>query len=131
MEVPRPDRGSSLVEVLVALLLMAIALLGAAPMFVSSMTETAAGADRSQAAAAATARVELLRALPLHDLAAGGSLTTDQAGYVDSSDPSMNVRWEIINGGGPAGVRTIRVKASAIRQVGRPVSVELTTVRSR
>jgi len=126
------QRGTSLVEVLVALFLISIALLGASPMFVLATKQDAAGADMGRIGARATARMELLRTTPFHDLDPGGSLVSDATGYFDASDPDVAVRWEIIDGGGPTGTKTIAVRAVAARQViGEPNSVELRTLRVR
>jgi hypothetical protein len=73
-----------------------------------------------------------LRTTPFHDLDPGGSLVSDAAGYFDASDPDVAVRWEIIDGGGPTGTKTIAVQAVAARQlIGEPHSVELRTLRVR
>ena len=76
--------------------------------------------------------MELLRQTDYVALAAGGSLTSNVAGYFDTSDPAVTVRWEIANGGGPAGVKTVTVRASANRAVvGLAKVAELTTLRAR
>lgn len=126
------QRGSSLVEVLVALYLISIALLAASPMFILSTKQDAAGADMGRVGARATARLELLRTTPFHDLDPGGSLASDVTDYFDASDPDVAVRWEIIDGGGPTGTKTIAVRAVAARQViGEPSSIDLRTLRVR
>jgi len=128
----RGQVGSSLVEVLVAMLLLAIGAVAVVPVFVSSTKRNAASADVSSLGAAATARLELLRNAPAYTLPPGGSLTTDVAGYSDTSDANFVVRWEIVDGGGPAGVKTIRSVAIATRQLyGRPEAVQLVTLRGR
>lgn len=127
-----PQRGTTLVEVLIALLLIAIGAVAVAPVMVQSMGRNAASVDVSRLGAEATTRMEVLRATAFHLLVAGGSLTSNVAGYSNTSDPTMEVRWEIVNGGGPAGVKTVRVIAIATRQVsGQAKSVRLTTLRAR
>jgi len=126
------ERGSSLAEVLVALFLIAIALLAAAPMFVLSTKENSVGADTGRVGSRANARMELLRTTPYYDLQPGGGLNSNVTGFFDTSDPDVVVRWEIVDGGGPTGTRTIAVRALATRQViGRPSSVVLRTLRVR
>jgi hypothetical protein len=101
-------------------------------MFISASRENAAGADIGSTGALAVARLETLRASDFDDLTAGGSLTSNVAGYHDLSDPDFVVRWEVVDGGSPAGIKTIRVRATAVRQTtGLPKSVELTTLRAR
>jgi prepilin-type N-terminal cleavage/methylation domain-containing protein len=128
----RCQAGTSLVEVLVAMVLLAIGAMAVAPVFVSSMKRNAASADVSSLGAAATSRMELLSNVPAYSLVAGGSLTSNVAGYSDTSDPAVVVRWQIVDGGGPAGVRTIRTIAIATRQIyARQESVQLVTLRGR
>ena len=132
MNPARCQDGSSLVEVLVAMLLLAIGAVAVVPLFVSSVRRNAASADVSSLGATATARLELLRNTPAYSLNPGGSLSSNVAGYSDTSDPAVVVRWEIVDGGGPAGVKTIRSMAIAVRQVyGRQESVQLATLRGR
>jgi type II secretory pathway pseudopilin PulG len=128
----RGEDGTSLLEVLVALLLIAMGTLGVAPMFVSSMDANAAGADISSLNSMATARMESLRGIAFHNLIPGGSLTTNDVGYSDTSNPGVVVRWEIVDGGGPTGTRTIRLIAFGLTQLTeQPRSVALTTLRAR
>jgi hypothetical protein len=126
------ERGSSLVEVLVALFLISVALLAATPMFVLSMKQNALGSDMGRVGARATARLELLRTTPYFELGPGGGLASNVTGYFDASDPDVVVRWQIVDGGGPAGTKTLAVRAIASRQmVGRASSIELRTLRVR
>ncbi len=132
MSVVRSENGTSLLEVLVALLLIAMGALSVAPMFISSAGANASGADISSLASMATARMESLRATAFHDLIPGGSLTSSLASYSDTTDPNAVVRWEIIDGGGPADTKTIRLIALVVTQLPtQRKSVELSTLRSR
>ena len=124
--------GTSLIEVLVALVLVAIGALSVVPMLVSSMNVTATAGDIGSLSSKATARLESLRAEEFRDLTAGGSLTDSIAGYSDTSDPDCLVRWEIMDGGGPPGTKTIRVRALAPDPVAGPRKyVNLATLRSK
>jgi len=126
------ERGSSLVEVLAALFLISIVLLAATPMFVLATKQNAVGADMGRVGARATARMELLRTTPFYELEPGGDLQSDVTAYFDASDTDVAVRWEIIDGGGPTGTRTIAVRAVAARRaIGRPGSIVLRTLRVR
>ncbi len=128
----RSDNGTSLLEVLLALVLIAMGALSVAPMFVSSAGANASGADISSLTSIATAHMESFRATAFHNLIPGGSLTSDIAGYSDTTDPDAVLRWEIIDGGGPTDTKTIRLIAFATRQLTGPrKSVELSTLRSR
>ena len=128
----RSEVGTSLLEVLVALLLISMGALSVAPMFVSSAEANAAGADISSLTSRATARMEALRASTFQGMAPGGSLTSNVTNYSDTTDPDVVLRWEIIDGGGPTDTKTIRLIAILVSQLsGRPKSGELTTLRSR
>lgn len=124
--------GFSLVEVLVALFLIALGVLAAAPMFVYAMQGNATGADFGSVGANAVERMELLRGQDYASLAPGGSLNVSQVGYSDLGDPDVVVRWTIAENANPAGTRTIVVRAIATRQVvGQRKEVTLTTLRGR
>lgn len=128
----RGECGTSLIEVLVALVLIAIGALGVVPMLVASMSLSATAGDIGLLSSKATARLESLRAEDFYDLTAGGSLTVSIAGYFDASDPDFLVRWEIMNGGGPPGTKTIRLGAFGLDPAAGPRKyVELTTLRSK
>jgi len=131
MRRPVPD-GFTLVEVLLAMALMFVGIMAAAPLFVFAMKESAAGADLGSVGAAAVDRMELLRSGDFYTLAAGGSLTSDVSGYVDASSTRYTVRWQIADNASPATVKTISVKATAARQAMGPAKeVTLTTLRGR
>jgi hypothetical protein len=128
----RDECGTSLLEVLVALMLVAMGMLAVAPMFVSSLDSNATGADISSLSGKATARMESLRAEAFHALTPGGSLTSNVSGYSDTSDSQVILRWEIVDGGGPSGTRSIQLVAFRLSQLSaQPSSVLLTTLRSR
>ena len=80
----RSEVGTSLLEVLVALLLISMGALSVAPMFVSSAEANAAGADISSLTSRATARMEALRASTFQGMAPGGSLTSNVTNYSDT-----------------------------------------------
>ncbi len=106
--------------------------MGAAPMFMVAVEESAVGADLGSVGAVATDRMELLRSERWRDLPVGGSLDADLPGYSDLADPDFIVRWKITDNAVPADSRTIAVRAIAVRQVvGRRKDVTLTTLRSR
>jgi prepilin-type N-terminal cleavage/methylation domain-containing protein len=125
-------RGFSLVEVLVALFLIALGVLAAAPMFVYAMQGNASGADFGSVGAIAVEQMEQLRSQTFASLAAGGSLTVSQTGYSDLGDPEYIVRWRITDNATPATIKTITVRVIAVRQVvGQRKEITLTTLRGR
>lgn len=132
MTTTRSERGFSLVEVLVALFLITIGVLAAAPMFIYATQGNAVGADFGSGGALGVERMELLRSQPYSALAAGGGLTSDVTGYFDTSDPGYRVRWQITDNVSPANTKTIEVRVIANRQVvGNAKSVTLTSIRGR
>lgn len=127
----RSGAGFSLVEVLLALVLLQIGLLAVAPLFIYATQASASGADMGTVGAAAVERMEVLRATEFDTLTAGGSLTANQTGFFDTSDPDFTVRWEIVDDATPPTQKTIRVRALANRQVvGLPKEVTLVSLRS-
>ncbi len=128
----RRENGTSLLEVLVALVLIAMGALSVAPMFVSSANANATGGDISSLTAMAMAQMESLRATAFHNLIPGGSLMSDLADYSVTTDPDTVLRWEIIDGGGPTDTKTIRLVAFAVTPLPEHrKSVEISTLRSR
>ena len=115
-----------------AFVLLTFGVLTAVPMFVYGVRRTAASADVGKAGAAATKRMELLRATSYGSLTAGGSLASDLLSYSDLTDPAVLVRWTIANDATTATAKTITVVAIARRQVSGPAKqVKLTTLRAR
>jgi len=128
----RSDGGFSLVEVLLAMSLMFVGMMAAAPLFVFAMKETAAGADLGTVGAASVDRMEMLRATGFDSLVAGGSLTSNAVGYSDTTHAAYTVRWQIPDNGTPATVKTVSVRAIASRQaMGLAKEVTLSSLRSR
>ena len=83
--------GFTLVEVLIALFLIGIGVLAAAPMFIYAMQGNAVGGDFGSVGATAVERMELLRSQDWGTLTAGGSLSTSVANYFDTSDPPIEL----------------------------------------
>jgi prepilin-type N-terminal cleavage/methylation domain-containing protein len=128
----RASGGFSLVEVLIALFLIGIGVLAAAPMFIYAMQGNAVGGDFGTVGATAVERMELLRSQGYNSLVAGGSLTTNVNGYFDTSDPEITVRWSITDNTTPVQTKTIQVRAVANRQVvGERKDITLTTLRGK
>ena len=127
------QRGSSIVEALVALLLLLVSLVGAAPLFVFAMHNGVADADMGRVGATAVERMEQIGAVPFGFLKVGGSLTSNKPGYFDNSDPDVLTRWQVKLTSPPnANLRQVEVIAIAKNPTAAPrKSVTLVTVRVR
>ena len=130
MTTRRSQSGFSLVEVLVALVLLAFGLLAVAPLFVFATRETAASADYGTAGALAVRRMEMLRTVDFNSLTAGGSLNSNATGFFDTGDSRSTVRWTVTNNATPVTIKTVVVRAISMRQPEGPAKVvELTYKR--
>ena len=129
----RKARGFSLVEVLVALFLISLGLLAAAPMFIYATQGNAVGADLGTVGAVAVERMELLRSANYGVLTAGGSLTSNVSGYFDNSNPAVIVRWTVADDTvGPVTMKTITVRVVTTRRVvGQRKEITMTTERGK
>jgi len=125
--------GFTLLEVIVALFLMALGVLAAAPMFIYAMQGNAVGADLGTVGAVAVERMELLRSQDFGMLTAGGSLAGNVTGYFDNSNPAVTVRWTIADTVvGSVDMKTITVRALANRRItGQRKDITMTTVRGK
>ena len=128
----RRTEGFTLAEVVLSLFLVGIGVAAVAPLFVQGAWMTATSDALGSASAAGIQRLELLRGRAFNTLSAGGSLTSNVAGFSDASNPKVIVRWTIQDNAAPATVKTITVRATAIRQVKGPQKrFEATTLRTR
>ena len=121
--------GFTLVEVMIALVLILIVLLSAAPMFVYASQINSAGAEIGSATALAEERMELLRQEVFNNLPDGGDLRNNVAGYSDTSSDGFEVRWRITDS---AGMKRIEVRAVSLSQAPGPTKeASLTFLRAR
>jgi len=122
--------GFTLVETIVALFLIGLGVLAAAPMFMYAMQGNAVGGEKGEAGALAVERMEILRASVYSTLTVGGSLTVDTTGYVDNSDPDHTVRWLIEANTSPTGSMVITVRVIPAGTIpGSSRAVTLTSIR--
>lgn len=108
-------KGFTLVEVLIALLLLSISILAVLPLFVHAMRSNASAGEIGSVSAVANQRMELLTQIPFDNLTAGGSLTADSTGYFDDSDPDVLVRWRVTDDATPPTLKTVEVRGIALR----------------
>jgi len=120
----------TLLEVLLALVLLGISLLAVAPMFIAAMQVNSAGGKLGSSSALALERMEQLRAEPFNNLVIGGSLTSNVAGYSDMSTQDFVVRWKIDPNAVPPNTLLITVRASPLASAPGPgTDLVVTTLR--
>ena len=118
--VVRHRKGFSLVELVIALMMLTFGLLSLASAMASTIVGQRASASRTELAVLAESKLEELRGIgstlpadPLRTkLAVGGSVTASTAGYVDTvtaADGRNYIRrWAITSG--MAGARRVRIR---------------------
>jgi prepilin-type N-terminal cleavage/methylation domain-containing protein len=124
--------GFTLVEVVLALAIMAIGVIATAPLFVYAAKENAGGGDLGSVGALAVERLEQLRGRSYYNLENGGDLQSNVDGFSDLSDPDFDVRWIVADSPNPpAGMKVVVVRALANREViGKAKEVTVATLRS-
>ena len=123
----RPRKGFSLVELVIALMLLTFGLLSLASAMASTIVGQRASSSRNELGVLAEAKLEELRGYgstiatdPLRaNLVIGGSVTTSTANYVDTVTTADNRayirRWAI--SAGVAGTRRVTIRVGAqVRQ---------------
>jgi hypothetical protein len=134
------ERGASLLEALLAALLLSTALAAIAPLMAAAGSTNLAARRQTVATIAAAQKLEQLRLLSHDsDLAAGGSLTQNVAGFVDHLDSTGTVvstglegpsgavltrRWSIV----PASATSNDEWIVQVRLVQRSTLAELSAV---
>ena len=126
----RDNGGFTLIEVLVALFIILVGVLAAAPMFITAVRGNATGADLGSVGAVAVERMEQFRREDFDNLVAGGDLDSNVADYSDTSDPEYTIRWLIQDNLLPTETKTISVRVIATRAMDGPRrEITITSVR--
>ncbi len=124
--------GFTLIEVLIALFIILVGVLAAAPMFLFAVRGNATGADLGSVAAVAVERMEQFRREDYGNLVAGGDLDNDVKDYFDNTDPDYTIRWLIQDNATPTETRTVSVRVMATRVMDGPRrEITVSTVRGR
>ena len=128
---PCATTGFTLIEVVLALAIMAVGLIATAPLFVLASRQNAGGGDMGKVGALAVERTEQLRGMNFFSLQNGGSLDANVAGFSDTLDPDFDVRWVVADSPNPpAGMKIIVVRSVATRRViGKAKEATMTTLR--
>lgn len=127
----RGSAGFTLIEVVIALFLLAVGLISTAPLFVYAKQQNAAGGEDTALGAIAMRHLERLHSVDYHFLDPGGDLEAEVDGYLDESEPGYLVRWSIEDDPAAVGllkVITVRVVANG-QYVGKPREITISTLK--
>ena len=128
---PTEERGFTLVEVLIAMVIMTIALVSMAEMMAITLRMQMMGRNGTAAIRLVQSKIDELVAVNFTSatVAVGGSLTTDATGYNDAPADGFRRRWQIAAITGETRVRTLTVRVTpTINDRRTNAQVELTTI---
>lgn len=105
----RRQGGFSLVELLVAMVVTTIAIVGVATLLVSGIRLQTLSREATMANALAKAKIEELRTIAPEDprRSVGGSLDADVADHFDLPSPRLVRRWQVM--AGPDGTQDVAI----------------------
>jgi len=101
----KTERGFSLLETMLAMLIMLMILLSVAQLFGMSVAVNKAADDITQVTSLASEMIEQLKFRGYDGLTAGGSLASDATGYFDlpsvdeDADAEFTRRWQLTDNG--------------------------------
>jgi Tfp pilus assembly protein PilV len=113
------ERGFTLIETAIALLIMMIVMLGVASVFAFAVFNNSNGTDRAQTLAVAQQRLETLRNLRFSDVAtdadlsAGDHTLTVKRGQGDEAGRQYKIDWNVVDNS-TATLKTITVSVTPI-----------------
>jgi type II secretory pathway pseudopilin PulG len=131
----RTEAGFTLVEALVAIVVLVFGLIGVTNLMIVAASSNAVANQGTAAATIAAQQLELLKATPYNTLAAGGSVEPpDVAGFFRDDDlpgvGRIHTRWEVVATGDPL-VRFVRVRSEGTGVLSvRRSRAEFTTFRT-
>jgi type IV pilus assembly protein PilV len=126
------EKGFTLSEVLVALVVLSLGLLGLERMHIAAIQTNAIASRLTQATTLAQDRAELLMALPYNDPALAD--TTDKGSFTSYTDPhppqGYTIRWEVDTDALSGGIKTINIYVTWKNQASPPKSFNLSVQKS-
>ncbi len=128
---PTNERGFTLIEVLIAMVILTIAMVSMAELMAITIRMQMMGRNETAAIRLAQSKVDELVAVNFTNasVAVGGSLTTDVATYNDAPANGFARRWAIAAIAGETRVRTLTVRITPTVNDRRTNGVvELTTI---
>lgn len=149
----RHEAGFTLVEALVAMVVLVVGLLAVANLMVVAGTSNSVANQSTAAAAQATEVMERLRSIPFTTMTTGGDLVADNGSSLGCNDDAagagcviagnfnaqrnvpgvgiIKTRWTISATAGDAQLRFIRVRSEGLGSIGRArTRAEFTTFRA-
>jgi prepilin-type N-terminal cleavage/methylation domain-containing protein len=97
---PTSESGFTLIEALVATVVLAVGLISVANLMVVAASSNAVASQATAATTVASQELERLTAIPYDQLVAGGDLDGDTAGYFSDTDIAgagiIHTRWLIV-----------------------------------
>jgi Tfp pilus assembly protein PilV len=119
----RNDEGLGLIEVLVAMGIFVVAIVGTATMIVYAMRLQSQSTTLTNTRAVATRQIEELRVLHIDNpqRQVGGDLNANVANYFNTATAGFLIRWQIVVG--PAGTKDITVRVIPTNPRFQPVEV--------
>jgi prepilin-type N-terminal cleavage/methylation domain-containing protein len=128
----RAERGFTLVEVLIAMVILTIALVSMAELMAITLRMQMMGRNETAAIRLVQSKIDELVALNFNlnaTVNVGGSLTGDVGGYNDDPDPGFHRRWQIAAIAGETGVRLLTVRIiPTVNDRRTNAQIELTTI---
>ncbi len=124
------QRGTSLVEVCIAMVVMMVAVLGLAQLFSYSISNNTGGADRAMALAIAQQHLESLRDLPFDDTKLLATTVAGTVEMINSNGRPFTVVTIIVNATPTLKTITIRVTPRGSSAAWARTFVVITTQRS-
>jgi prepilin-type N-terminal cleavage/methylation domain-containing protein len=125
------ERGFTLIEVLVALVIATVALVSLAELMAITLRMQMLGRNETSAIRLAQSKIDQLVAVNFTNatVAVGGSLTSDLTNYNDSPESGYLRRWQISAITGETRIRSLTVKVIPTRVDRRTnAEVQLTTI---
>jgi prepilin-type N-terminal cleavage/methylation domain-containing protein len=127
----KDERGFTLIEVLIAMVILTIALVSMAELMAITMRLQMLGRNETASIRLAQSKIDQLVAVNFTNatVAVGGSLTSDTTGYFDTPVNNYKRRWQIAAIAGETRVRTLTVRIIPdIADRRANAQVELTTI---
>jgi type IV pilus assembly protein PilV len=126
------EKGFTLSEVLVAIVVLSLGLLGLETMHIAAIQVNTIASRMTQATTLAQERAELLMALPYNDPTLAD--TTSKGSFTSYTDPQppqgYTIRWEVDTDVPSAGIKTVNIYVTWKNKSSQPKSFNLAVQKS-